>query len=116
MTKRWMLQLGFLLLPAVTRAAEFSLPSGRAWDATRLASLFTDIANWLIAIGLVGAVIALVSSGILYFTSGFNAKAVDKAKELFKYGLTGTLIILAVGVIINTIGILVAGQFFNPTQ
>lgn len=94
-------------------AADFTLPPGQPWTAARLADLLHFIANWLIAIGVVAAVIAFVSAGILYFASGLNAKAVDKGKELFKNALIGTLIILAVGVIINTIAILVSGGFFT---
>lgn len=100
------------IIPTAIAATEFQLPPGQAWTAARLSDLLHYIANFLIAIGVVAAVIAFVSAGILYFASGLNAKAVEKGKELFKNALIGTLIVLAVGVIINTIAVLVAGGFF----
>lgn len=94
-------------------ADDFQLPSGPAWDLKRLTALFHLVANWLIAIGVVAAVIAFVSAGIMYFTSGFSEKSAEKGKALFNNAVIGTLIILAVGVIINTIAWLVTGEFFG---
>jgi hypothetical protein len=70
-------------------------------------------ANFLIGVGITGAVIAFVWAGILYFTSGFNANAVTKAKELFKYTLIGILLIVGAGVIINTVAVIITGDFFG---
>lgn len=105
--------IGTLLTPLTALAADFQLPAGKAWTATRLAEVIKFTANFLISLGVVGAIISIVASGILYFTSGFNSKSVDKAKELFKNALLGTLIILAVGVIINTLSVLVTLDFFK---
>ena len=102
-----------LFMPLFVLAANFTLPAGDAWTWDTISTLVVKIADNLIAIGLVGAIISFVASGILYFTSGFNSKSVDKAKELFKFSLIGTLIVLAVGVIINTIQVIVSGKFFG---
>ncbi len=105
--------LALIVLPMLTLAAEFSLPPGRPITSPKVKEFITDVANFLIAIGVVGAVITIVAAGIMYFTSGFNAAGVTKGKELLKNGLIGTFIILAVGVIINTVSAIISGQFFT---
>lgn len=97
----------------VAVAANFELPPGDPWKLSDISRLLHLLANWLIAIGVVGAVISFVAAGIMYFTSGFSTKSADKGKELFRNALIGTLIILAVGVIINTVSYLVTGEFFD---
>ena len=105
--------VGAMAMPWLALADQFQLPEGDPWDAGRISDLLHFIANWLIGIGVVGAVICFVLAGIMYFTAGFNAKGVEKGKELFKNAIWGTLIILAVGVIINTIAVIVKGEFFS---
>lgn len=72
----------------------------------------TPLANFLIAAGVVLAIIALVVAGIMYFRTPSEAQA-KLAKAWFKNGLIGAVIILGVGVIINTVALVVTGGFFG---
>lgn len=98
------------LLPFLASA---QLAQPKAWTTDDIKNVLTLIANFLIAVGIIGAVITLVTAGIIYFASGFNAKAVAKARGLFRSALIGTLLIVGAGVIINTIGVIITGEFFG---
>lgn len=94
----------------------FELPPGQPWTLARVMNeILTPVANFLIAAGIILAIITLVISGIMYFWAGSDVKA-EKAKGWFRNGVIGAFIILAVGVIINTIALVVTGEFFNFFQ
>lgn len=93
--------------------SDFQLPPGNPITEDSISDFLTSVANFLIAIGVLGAVITIVTAGIMYFGAGFSSNAVTKAKDIFKNALIGTLIILGVGVIINTISIIISGEFFG---
>lgn len=93
--------------------SDFQLPPGNPITEDTISEFLTSVANFLIAIGVLGAVITIVTGGIMYFGAGFSSNAVTKAKDIFKNALIGTLIILGVGVIINTISIIISGEFFG---
>lgn len=89
------------------------LPPPDAWTQDKIQTLLATVANFLIWAGITLAIITLVVAGIIYFSSGFNAKNVDKAKGLFKNALIGIALIVGAGVIINTVAVLITGQFFG---
>lgn len=92
----------------------FQLPPGQPWTLARVMNeVLTPVANFLIAAGVIGAIITIVISGIMYFRAGSTDTEITKAKTWFRNGVTGALIILAVGVIINTIALVVTGVFFR---
>ena len=94
-------------------AQGFQLPPGQPWTLARVMNeILTPVANFLIAAGVIGAIITIVISGIMYFAAGSDIKA-EKAKGWFRNGVIGAFIILAVGVIINTIALVVTGGFFG---
>ena len=89
------------------------MPPGQPWTLARIMNeVLTPVANFLIAAGVIGAIITIVISGIMYFKAGSDTKA-ESAKTWFKNGIIGAFIILAVGVIINTIALVVTGGFFG---
>lgn len=103
-----------LVIPMlVFSQSEFRLPPGEPITERTLTRVLDGIANFLIAIGITGAVITIVAAGIMYFGHGFSTNAVTKAKSILWNALIGTLIILGVGVIINTIAAIIAGEFFT---
>lgn len=92
------------------------LPGGTGLTEGEIQGLLVRIANFLIAAGVILAIIAIVVSGIMYLRSGSNPDTVKKALTWFKNGLIGAFIILAVGVIILTIyNIVVNRSFFGGT-
>lgn len=93
---------------------ESLLPPGEPWTLSRIMDeVLNPLANFLIAAGIILAVISIVLSGIMYFKAGSNPESVSKATTWFKNGLIGALIILGVGVIINTIALIVTGEAFD---
>lgn len=101
------------ILINIILAQGFQLPPGEPWTLGRIMDeVLTPAANFLIAAGVTGAIIALVISGIMYFKAGSDSEA-KNAKAWFKNGIIGAFIILAVGVIINTIALVVTGGFFG---
>ncbi len=114
MARKFLILISLLILiPFLVSAQPAPLASPEPWTADDIKDVLTLIANFLIAVGIIGAVITLVTAGIIYFASGFNANAVAKARGLFRSALIGTLLIVGAGVIINTIGVIVTGEFFG---
>src|SRR3989344_2123952 len=90
------------------------LPPGPILNQGYLMGVLYSISNFLIAAGIILAVITIVISGIMYLKSGSDTEA-KNAKGWFKNGIIGAFIIMAVGVIILTIyNIVVTGTFFGP--
>lgn len=75
--------------------------------------IINRIANWLIAISLVVAVIVIIIGGIRWMTARDNEEALKSAKGWVKNGIIGALIVLAVGVILKTLGVIVTRSFFQ---
>lgn len=69
-----------------------------------------QIAQFLIVISMVIAVIFIVYGGIRYMTSSGDPK---EAKAIIKNGIIGAAIVLAVGVILQTVAGLVTRTFFS---
>lgn len=101
----------FLLLGAVQVMAA-QLPAGRAVTLDEFDSIIRMIARFLVVISVVFAVIAFVISGIYRMYAADDTKKLEKAKGMFKSAIWGTLIVLGVGVIINTLAGLVTREFF----
>ena len=89
-------------------------PLGGGLDAATIRDIILiPLTNFLIAVGIILAIISIVVSGVLYLKAGSDTTKVDKAKAWFKNGIIGAFIILGVGVIIWTVYGIVTGQFFN---
>ena len=94
-------------------AQQFILPKGEPIKYSTINIFLENTAKFLYTAGITLAVITLVVSGIMYFVAGSDTEA-KNAKGWFRNGIIGAFIILAVGVIINTIKIIVEGGFFSP--
>lgn len=93
-------------------AQQFQLPPGEPIRYGTVNIFLDNTAKFLYTAGITLAVITLVISGIMYFWSKSDTEA-KNAKGWFKNGIIGAFIILAVGVIIQTIKIIVEGGFFS---
>ena len=89
----------------------FQLPPGDPLTYTRITNLLDATARFLYTAGITLAVITLAVSGIMYFWAKSDTEA-KSAKGWLKNGIIGTFIILAIGVIIQTIKVIVQGGFF----
>ncbi len=86
------------------------LPVGQPVTVDEVDALIRFIAHFLIGISMVVAVIVMVISGILIMTG--NQKSFENGKRMLKQAIWGSAVVLGVGVIINTIAMLVTRDFF----
>ncbi len=71
------------------------------------------IAQFLMAISVIIAVIFIIWGGIRYVMAGDDSAKASSAKSTILNGVIGALIILAVGIIMQTLANLVARTFFT---
>ena len=89
---------------------------GQGLTLAEIGRLISIVGSFLTSVGVLLAVIAIILSGIMYMRAGANPDTVKKAQAWFKNALIGGFIVLAVGVIINTIANVVSRQFFCTLQ
>uniref|UniRef100_A0A7V3N5U2 Uncharacterized protein n=1 Tax=candidate division CPR3 bacterium TaxID=2268181 RepID=A0A7V3N5U2_UNCC3 len=119
--KKWAIPLALAALPLLVLAQEeipggTQLPGGSAITMEKLKDIIQTIANWLIVVGVVIAVIYIIWGGISWMTARGDPTKVKAAQEAVKHGLYGALIVLGVGVIIRTLSAIVLRTFFGAGQ
>lgn len=100
-----------IVLPIAVFAAS-ELPPGRAITPTEIEGLVVFLARFLIVMSVTVAVIMLTLSGIFRMMAMDNPERLKKARATFKNVIYGALIVLGVGVIINTLAAVVTREFF----
>ena len=111
--------LALFALPMMVMAAvslPVTVPEGTGLTMDKIAEVINTVANWLMIIGVVIAVIYIVWGGIKYMTDPGDKDTIGSAWAKIKGGVIGLIIILAVGVIIRTATYLVTRQFFGAGQ
>lgn len=105
-----------LLMPVLALAA---LPNpdvplqGGAVTLAEIQDRITQIARFLILVGVVLAVIFIIWGGIAYMFAGGDETKSTAAKGRITNGIIGAAVVLAVGVILQTVAGLIARSFFN---
>ena len=107
-----------LLMPVLVFAALPlpTVPVGTGGGAITLAEIqdrITTIARFLIIVGVVLAVIFIIWGGIMYMVAGGDEAKAGEAKTRIMNGVIGAAVVLAVGVILQTVAGLIARSFFN---
>jgi len=106
-----------LLVPRIVGAAPaypVPVPTTQKITLTTLTGWITNIADALVYIGITIAVIFIVWGGITYMVAGGDTEAATKAKTRLWNGIIGALVVLGVGLIINTIEYLIGfGVTYN---
>ncbi len=92
------------------------LPAGRPITLPEVDSLIGQVAQFLVVVSVILAVIYIVWGGITYMAAGANTTKVAEAQERIKNGIIGAAVVLGVGVIINTVAGLVTRDFFCRVQ
>jgi hypothetical protein len=111
-----MILIPLMTFGAVVNPPGVAVPPGTGLDLAKIQDLITTIANYLIVIGIVIAVVMIVWGGIRYMAARGDAAHVKAAQETIKNGIIGAVIVLAVGVILNTAAGLVTRTFFGAGQ
>ena len=85
---------------------------GQGLTLAELSVLVARVGSFLTNFGVILALIAVIVSGIIYMKAGADTAKIASAKTWFKNVLIGALIVLAVGLIINTIANVISREFF----
>ncbi|MEK7645520.1 MAG: hypothetical protein AAB374_00150 [Patescibacteria group bacterium] len=101
--------LGFLALPLLVQA---ELPPGSAITIDDVSGIVGIIARFMIAMSMVCAVIFIVLSGIMTMMAQDDPAKFSKGLLRLKHAAIGAGVVLATGVIINTVAALVDRSFF----
>ncbi|KKT28017.1 MAG: hypothetical protein A2657_00065 [Candidatus Yanofskybacteria bacterium RIFCSPHIGHO2_01_FULL_44_110b] len=102
-----------LILPIIAMAA---LPnptpavSGTGFTLSEVEGLIRQIAQFLIVVSVIIAVVVIIYGGIRWMLAKGDPK---EAKSIVWNGIVGAAIVLAVGVILQTIAGLVTRNFFR---
>ncbi len=111
----WVVPAALIALPILSFAA-VNLPTGTELTLTKVQQLIETLANWLIIIGVVIAVIFIIWGGIKYMASGGDAAKAKEATTAIRNGVIGAAVVLGVGVILRTTAALVTRTFFGAGQ
>jgi len=106
-----LLWMGLLISPIIAKAD--IIPSGKAVTLYDIVFWIELLATIFMSLATVFMVVYFVWAGITYMRAGSGeGKKVTEAKSMFWTGVVGALIIMGVGVILNTIGGIVTRRFF----
>ena len=105
------------LMPALV-LAQLPVPTspyaGQGLTLADVQGLITTVARFLILISVVIAVIFIVWGGMMYMMAGDDTTKSGAAKSRIVNGIIGALVILAVGLILQTLsGVVNWTAFFN---
>ena len=92
------------------------LPAGQPITFNEIDSLISQVAQFLLVVSDLIAVIMIVWSGITYMYAGADVAKVTAAQGRLKSAVIGAAIVLGVGVIIDTIAGIVTRGFFCRFQ
>ena len=84
-------------------SAQPQVPTGRPIQVTEILTIAENVGGFLRVLGGILVGITIILSGFVYFFAGSNQTRVKTAKDIFKAGVIGALIIFSVGIIIGTI-------------
>lgn len=85
---------------------------GRGLTLIEIGSIIARVGSFLTSAGVLLAIIGVIVSGIMYMRAGAEPTKITNAQTWFKNVLIGALIVLGVGVIMNTIANIVTREFF----
>ena len=102
------------ILPVLVSALANPTPvqEGSAFDLQRLVDIANSVAKFLIVVSVIIAVIMIIWGGILWMFARGNEDMLKKAKSTVLNGIIGAAIVLAVGVILQTVARCVTGSCF----
>lgn len=111
------LALVAILTPVLVLAAALPTPTppttGQAITLDEIESLIRRIAQFLIIVSVIIAVIFIIWGGVMYMAARGDEDAVKTARTTIFNGVIGAAIVLGVGVILQTLAGLITRNFFT---
>jgi hypothetical protein len=89
---------------------------GTALTLDKIQAIIETVANWLMVVGVVIAVIYIIWGGITWMAARGDPTKVKKAQDAITHGIIGAVIVLGVGVILRTAAVFVTRTFFGAGQ
>lgn len=108
--------LAMLLLLPVVVLAQLPVPTVPTVPGTTLAeveNLIRRVAQFFMVIGVVLALIYIIYGGIVWMNAGSDDTKVKNAKTRMRQGAYGAFVVLAVGLILQTLAGVVTRVFFG---
>lgn len=94
-------------------AQDLNLPGGNIITFNEVQNILTQIANWLMSVGVVIAVIFLAWGAIKWMAAGGDPERLKSAKATVRNGIIGVIILYGIGVILRTAEGLIYRTFFG---
>lgn len=86
---------------------------GQPITLDEIENIIRGIGRFLVVVSIIIAAAMIVLGGILYMTAQGNDDRQKSAKATIKNGIIGALVVLAVGVILQTLAAIVTRSFFG---
>ena len=110
------LAIAAVLTPMLVLAATLPTPTpptvGTAVTLNEIEALIRRIAQFLIIVSVIVAVIFIIWGGVMYMAARGNEEQATKAKTTIFNGIIGAAVVLGVGVILQTLAGLITRSFF----
>lgn len=105
----------FVVLPVVVLAQlpTATIPTVSGLTLTELEQRIRQVVQFLMVIGVILAVGFIIWGGITRMYSQGEEKAVKAANDRIRSGVIGALVVIAVGLILQTLAAIVARSFFG---
>ena len=87
--------------------------TGPGVNLSEIQQRITEVAQFLIVVSMVIAVIFIIYGGIRYMVAQGDPTAAKAARGTIFHGVIGAAVVLAVGVILQTVAGLVSRTFFS---
>ena len=106
-----------VLMPVLVLAATLPVPTpptaGEALDLDEIEDIVKRIAQFLIIVSVIVAVIFIIWGGVMYMAARGNEEQATAAKTTIFNGIIGAAVVLGVGVILQTLAGLITRNFFD---
>lgn len=86
---------------------------GEALSLSKIETIIRQVAQFIIVVSVILAVIFIIWGGITYMTAGGDETKAGAAKTRIWNGVIGAAVVLAVGVILQTLAALITRSFFS---
>lgn len=109
------MMLAVLLMPVLVMAISAPTPpvGGAPVTLSEIEARIRQIAQFIIVVSVILAVIFIIWGGITYMTAGGDEGKAGAAKTRIWNGVVGAAVVLAVGVILQTLASLITRSFFS---
>jgi hypothetical protein len=105
-----------LLIPVFVLAALPTVtvqPGDGGVDLREIEDIIRTVANFLMIVAVIIAVIYIIWGGITYMAAGADETKASSAKTRIKNGVIGAAVVLGVGVILQTLAGIISRSFFQ---